>query len=668
MSLASLIVLFPLLGAVIAGLFCRSISARAAELLTSSLLVAAAVMSAIVFKQVGVDGAIIHEPWFDWFTSGPFAVNMGVKVDALTAVMLVVVTSVSAVVHIYSVGYMHEDPHRQRFMAYLSLFTFFMLMLVTADNFVQVFLGWEGVGLCSYLLIGFWFKKPEANAAAMKAFLVNRVGDIGFALGIFAIFVLFGSLEFATVFGKAPELKDATLTVFGTEWHGLTVICLLLFIGCMGKSAQLGLHTWLPDAMEGPTPVSALIHAATMVTAGVFLVARCSSLFELSPDALTVVTVIGATTAIFAATVGLVQNDIKRVIAYSTCSQLGYMFFACGVSAYSAGVFHLMTHAFFKALLFLGAGSVIHGLHHEQDMRFMGGVRKHMPVTYAYMWIGTLALAGIGIAGVGFAGYYSKDLILEAAYAAHHQPAAHYAFWLGLLAAFLTAFYSSRLMFLTFHGESRAKAHDHHAHDHHHDHTPHESPAVMLVPMMLLVLGALFAGAGGKALGMVDGDYAFWNGAVTALESQNSVEWAHHVPGWVPFAPLVLAVFGIALAYAFYVKCPSIPVKIAATFPRIYKFLLNKWYFDELYAFLFVRPAKALGRHLWRFWDVRVVDGLGPNGAAWLQLRLADVTARLQSGYVYHYAFAMLTGLVLFVSIFIVFRSTPGLLAGVLPW
>ena len=670
MGLASLLTLFPLAGALIAGLFCRVIPARIAEILTSSLLVASAVLAGIIFKQVGLDGTIIHEPWFAWIASGSFKADFGVRVDALTAMMLVVVTFVSSVVHIYSIGYMHEDPFRQRFMAYLSLFTFFMLMLVTADNFVQVFLGWEGVGLCSYLLIGFWFKKPEANAAAMKAFLVNRVGDIGFALGIFAIYVIFGALDFETVFANAPKFESTTMHFLGHDWHAMTVICLLLFIGCMGKSAQIGLHTWLPDAMEGPTPVSALIHAATMVTAGVFLVARCSPLFELSPTALTVVTIIGATTAIFAATIGLVQNDIKRVIAYSTCSQLGYMFFACGVSAYSAGVFHLMTHAFFKALLFLGAGSVIHGMHHEQDMRYMGGIRKEMPITYAFMWIGTLALAGIGFGGVGFAGYYSKDLILEAAYAATQQPAAHYAFWLGLLAAFLTAFYSARLMFMTFHGTRRANPHAHHdahnhaAHDHDHHahdvHHAHESPAIMLLPLVVLVLGAIFSGAIGKMFGMIDPEYKFWNGALKVLEENNSIEAAHHVPGWVGVAPLVLALIGIALAYLFYVKNTVIPARIAATFPHVYKFLLNKWYFDELYNAIFVRPAKALGRHLWRFWDMRVVDGLGPNGMAWVQVRFAGMTSRLQSGYVYHYAFVMLTGLVFLVSLFVVFRAAPG--------
>ncbi len=665
MGLASAIVLLPLLGGVIGGLFCRVLPARVVELLTSGLLIVAAILSAVVFKQVVLDQASLHEVWFEWFSSGRFHAAFGAHVDVLTAVMLIVVTSVSAVVHVYSLGYMHEDPHRQRFMAYLSLFTFFMLMLVTADNFVQVFLGWEGVGLASYLLIGFWFKKPEATKAAMKAFLVNRVGDIGFALGIFAIFVVFGSLQFSEVFARAPEFATAQLHFLGQDWHALTVICILLFIGAMGKSAQLGLHTWLPDAMEGPTPVSALIHAATMVTAGVFLVARCSPLFELSPTALTLVTIIGASTAIFAATVGLVQNDIKRVIAYSTCSQLGYMFFACGVSAYGAGVFHLMTHAFFKALLFLGAGSVIHGMHHEQDMRRMGGVKKYMPYTYAFMWIGTLALAGIGAGGIGFAGYYSKDLIIEAAYMAHQQPAHAYAFWMGLLAAFLTAFYSSRLMFMTFHGASRAEAADHHHATSHHaqHHTPHESPAVMLLPLVLLALGAIFAGAIGAHWGMNHGDMAFWNGAISVTEENNAIEHAHHAPLWVSYAPLVLALLGIGLAYVFYVKRTDLPGNAARLFPNLYRFFLNKWYFDELYDFLFVRPARRLGRHLWRFLDTRVIDGLGPNGAAWTQLGLARITSHLQSGYVYHYAFVMLSGVVLLISYFVVLRATGGM-----PW
>ncbi len=684
MGLASAVVLLPLFGALVGGLFCRVLGARTVELLTSGLLVLTAILAAITFKQVAIDQNLIHESWFEWIASGNFHASFGAHVDALTAVMLVVVTSVSAVVHLYSIGYMHEDPHRQRFMAYLSLFTFFMLMLVTADNFVQVFLGWEGVGLASYLLIGFWYKKPEANKAAMKAFLVNRVGDIGFALSIFAIFVLFGSLQFSEIFARAPELANAQMHFLGHDWHAMTVICLLLFIGACGKSAQIGLHTWLPDAMEGPTPVSALIHAATMVTAGVFLVARCSPLFELSPTALTVVTIVGATTAIFAATVGLVQNDIKRVIAYSTCSQLGYMFFACGISAYSAGIFHLMTHAFFKALLFLGAGSVIHGLHHEQDMRRMGGVRHAMPWTYAYMWIGTLALAGIGAAGVGFAGYYSKDLIIEAAYAAEHQPAHMYAFVMGLAAAFLTAFYSSRLMFMTFHGTSRADATGHHkvettapvhhhvhgahcdhahAHDAHDSHKAHESPAIMLLPLVVLALGALFAGAAGEHLGMAAPDLAFWNGAIHTLEDHNAIEHAHHAPLLVKYAALILALLGIGLAYIFYVKRTDLPGKVAATFPHLYRFFLNKWYFDELYDFLFVRPAKALGRFLWRFLDMRVVDGLGPNGLVWTQVRLAGITSRLQSGYIYHYAFVMLSGVVLLITFFVVMRATGGM-----PW
>lgn len=636
--MASYVVLLPLLGALIAGLGCRVLPARLAELITSFALLASAVIAGITFNEV----IFLKQPYqhiiAPWFESGLFKVEWSVTVDALTAVMLVVITWVSTVVHFYSIGYMHEDTSRQRFMAYLSLFTFFMLMLVTSNNFVQLFLGWEGVGLASYLLIGFWFKKPEANAAAMKAFLVNRVGDLGLALGIFTIFQIFGTLTFAEIFPVVGAHAADTFYFLGYEIHALTLVALLLFIGCMGKSAQLGLHTWLPDAMEGPTPVSALIHAATMVTAGVFLVARCSPIFELSPLALSVVTVVGACTAIFAATIGLVQNDIKRVIAYSTCSQLGYMFFACGVSAYSAGVFHLMTHAFFKALLFLGAGSVIHGMHHEQDMRNMGGLWKKLPVTYAFMWIGSLALAGIGFGGFGFAGYFSKDLILESAYASHAQYG-HLAYYLGVAGAFLTAFYSGRLMFMTFHGKTRA---DKHTFDH-----AHESPAIMLVPLVLLVAGAIGAGAIGVQMGIVDPSYEFWNGALFVLSEQNSIEHAHHVEHWVKYLPLGMAVGGLVLSWVFYMLAPGLPGFFTRTFKLIHTFFFRKWFFDELYDRLFVRTSIALGNHLWKFWDTVIVDGLGPNGMAWVQKRMGVRTSQSQTGYLYHYAFVMLVGLVL---------------------
>ncbi len=534
----SLIVFFPFLASLIVGLNTHRFSARTANVITCGAMVISAVMAGLVFldfelwagmgadawrESLGPQGLVRKEAVVQWIVSGDLGVNWTLRVDALTAVMLLVVTWVSAVVHLYSVGYMHDDPHPQRFMSYLSLFTFFMLMLVTADNFVQLFFGWEGVGLCSYLLINFWFKKPSANAAAIKAFVVNRVGDFGFALGIFAIFTLFGSVQFDTVFANAQGFADARLQFFGMEFHALTLIGVLLFIGCMGKSAQIGLHTWLPDAMEGPTPVSALIHAATMVTAGVFLLVRCSPLFEHAPDALALITVVGAITAFFAASVGLVQNDIKRVIAYSTCSQLGYMFIACGVGAYAAAMFHLMTHAFFKALLFLGAGSVIHGMSGEQDMRNMGGIWRKMPITYGYMWIGSLALAGLPF----FAGYYSKDMILEAAYAAS-SASARFAFAVGILAALMTAFYSWRLIFLTFHGKPRAtQGVMHHV---------HESPRIMLAPLLLLVAGSLLAGfIGYYHLGMVSGDSRFWQ---ASIGSHEAIEAAHHVPGWVGGLPV----------------------------------------------------------------------------------------------------------------------------------
>ncbi len=644
----SIIVFAPLIAALIVGANVRTMQPRTAQIITCGAMILAALCSGIVFMEFASAG-MSHGDWRDlfggagivhkvniasWINSGDFNVNWLLRVDALTAVMLVVVTWVSAVVHTYSVGYMSHDEHQPRFMAYLSLFTFFMLMLVTSDNLVQLFLGWEGVGLCSYLLIGFWFKKPSANAAAIKAFLVNRVGDFGFALGIFAVFVLFDSVQFDVIFGAAESKSMASMQFLGMEFHALTLICILLFIGAMGKSAQLGLHTWLPDAMEGPTPVSALIHAATMVTAGVFMVARCSPLFEHSETALMVVTIVGACTAFFAATVGLVQNDIKRVIAYSTCSQLGYMFFACGVGAYAAAIFHLMTHAFFKALLFLGAGSVIHGMSDEQDMRKMGGIWKLMPVTYGYMWVGSLALAGIPF----FAGYYSKDMILEAAYGAHGIGT--YAFWLGIAAAFMTAFYSWRLLFMTFHGKPRAsKEVMSHV---------HESPPIMLKPLLLLVFGSLFSGAMGYHMfGMVSPEGNFWQATIASHEA---LEHAHHVPGWVPVLPLIVGLAGIALAWYFYIVNTAAPAKLASRFAGVYRFLLNKWYFDELYDYLFVQPAKRFGTYLWKFWDVKIVDGLGPNGAAFVAQLSAARTSLLQTGYVYHYAFVMLLGFMAVIS------------------
>lgn len=658
------IVFLPLIGFFIAGVFGRLIGARASEIVTTTLLLVAAALSWVAFFQVGFGPGTTRVQVATWMASADLRVDWAFRVDTLTAVMLVVVNTVSSLVHLYSIGYMHEDPHRPRFFAYLSLFTFAMLMLVTSDNLVQMFFGWEGVGLASYLLIGFWYQKPSANAAAIKAFVVNRVGDFGFSLGIFLVFVLFGSVAFDSIFPKVSELTSQTFRFLGYDWNALTLTCLLLFMGAMGKSAQFLLHTWLPDAMEGPTPVSALIHAATMVTAGVFMVARLSPIFEYAPVALTVVVVIGATTAFFAATVGLVQNDIKRVIAYSTCSQLGYMFVALGVGAYSAGIFHLFTHAFFKALLFLGAGSVIHAMHHEQDMRNMGGLRKHIPLTAAAMTIGTLALTGFPL----FAGYFSKDAIIESAYAsvAHGGFASSYAFVLLVVAALMTSFYSWRLYFMTFEGKPRwaghghdAHGHDDHAHGHghddhahahddhghgHHGHTPHESPLSMLIPLAVLALGAVVAGFAFKEA-FIGHDYEhFWKAALFTAKDNHILHAMHEVPKWVVASPFVAMLTGFLLALYMYVRRPDVPGKLAAANPVLYRFLLNKWYFDEIYDFLFVRPAKWLGRFLWKKGDGFVIDGFGPDGVS---ARVVDVTnrvVRLQTGYVYHYAFAMLIG------------------------
>jgi NADH-quinone oxidoreductase subunit L len=635
----SAIVFLPLLGFLIAGLGGRWIGVRGAQFVTSGLLVVSAVLSIAAFPAVTFGGATEHVQIMTWIDSGAFESDWRLRIDALTAVMLVVVTSVSALVHIYSIGYMSHDPHQPRFFAYLSLFTFAMLMLVTADNFIQLFFGWEGVGLASYLLIGFWYQKPSANAAAIKAFVVNRVGDFGLILGISAIFLTIGSVEFDTVFKAIPQLADKSFMFLGYEVPTVTTICLLLFMGAMGKSAQFLLHTWLPDAMEGPTPVSALIHAATMVTAGVFLVARCSPIFEFSEVALTVVTVVGAITAFFAATVGLVQNDIKRVIAYSTCSQLGYMFVALGVGAYEVAMFHLFTHAFFKALLFLGSGSVIHAMSNEQDMRKMGGLYKLIPATYAMMIIGTLALTGFPFT----AGYFSKDAVIEAAYAGHN-PAHMFAFVLTVVAALLTSFYSWRLIFMTFHGKSRA---DHHTLEH-----VHESPLVMLVPLIILAIGALGAGIVFERFFIGEAHEAFWLEAIYRGASNHIMHAMHEVPGWVPIVPTIMMALGFAVSWLFYIARPDIPVSLARTQEPLYKFLLNKWYFDELYDWLFVRPAFWIGRLFWKQGDGRIIDGLGPDGVS---ARVIDVTrglVRLQSGYLYHYAFAMLLGVAALVTYF----------------
>ncbi len=613
---------------------------KVAQWFSCGAMLLSAVLAFLTFLDVVFAGNVGTTTLFTWISSGSLEISWALKMDTLSAVMLLTVTVTSSMIHIYSIGYMHHDNSIPRFMSYLSLFTFFMLMLVTADSLVQLFFGWEGVGLMSYLLIGFWYDKPSANAAAIKAFVVNRIGDFGFLLGIFAIFMLFDSVNMDVIFAAAPGKAGATLDVFGGEFHAMTVISLLLFIGAMGKSAQIFLHVWLPDAMEGPTPVSALIHAATMVTAGIFMVARMSPIFELSETALTVVTIVGGSTAIFAATVGCVQNDIKRVIAYSTCSQLGYMFFALGVSAYSAGVFHLTTHAYFKALLFLGSGSVIHAMSDEQDMRKMGGIWKSIPVTYAMMWIGSLALAGIP----PFAGYWSKDIVLEAAYGAG-SVAGGYAFWMGIAAAFLTAFYSWRLLLMTFHGKPRA---DEKVMAH-----VHESPKVMLVPLLVLGTGAIFAGYIGFEYFVGERASEFWGAAIFVLPEHSSLEAAHHVPGWVKHLPLVVGLAGIGLAFVMYKFVPGLPSMMACRFNGIYRFLLNKWYFDELYDKLFVRPAFRIGRGLWKGGDGDLIDGVGPDGFAAATINLARRASRLQSGYIYHYAFAMLAGVVVLITLYL---------------
>ncbi|WP_126975749.1 NADH-quinone oxidoreductase subunit L [Frigidibacter oleivorans] len=737
------IILFaPLVGAIVAGFGWRVISETGAQAVTTGLLFLACLLSWIVF--LGFDGETRHIHILDWIQSGSLATEWSIRLDRLTAIMLIVVTTVSALVHLYSWGYMahddnwgHHDHYKARFFAYLSFFTFAMLMLVTSDNLVQMFFGWEGVGVASYLLIGFYYRKASANAAAMKAFIVNRVGDFGFALGIFALFYLVDSIAMDDVFNAAPELAQTQLTFLWTDWNAANLIGVLLFIGAMGKSAQLFLHTWLPDAMEGPTPVSALIHAATMVTAGVFLVCRMSPLYEFAPQAKMFIIYLGATTAFFAATVGLVQNDIKRVIAYSTCSQLGYMFVAAGAGVYGAAMFHLLTHAFFKAMLFLGAGSVIHAMHHEQDMRNYGGLRRKIPLTFWAMMIGTLAITGVGIplTHIGFAGFLSKDAIIESAYAS----GVGYAFWLLVIAAMFTSFYSWRLMFLTFFGKPRG---DHHTHDH-----AHESPMVMLVPLGVLALGAVFsgmlwynsffgdhdrvtqffgmphhaeasegehAGAGeagtghaepapaetaaadtaatpevpaapageaapaetatadaapetaaadttaqGTAAPAADAGHATDEahatglgpvGAIYMAPDNHVMDEAHHAPVWVKVSPFVAMLIGLVTAWVFYIRDPAIPGRLAASQPVLYNFLLNKWYFDEVYDAIFVRPAKFLGGFLWKRGDGNVIDGSINGVAMGIVPFFTRLAGRAQSGYLFHYAFAMVIGIALLVT------------------
>jgi len=654
------IVFLPLLAAAIAGLGNRALGNVPAKVLTTGALFAACALSWPIFLGFVGHGAQPHVvPVLHWVQSGSLTFDWAFRVDTLTAVMLVVVTTVSALVHLYSWGYMDEDPDQPRFFAYLSLFTFAMLMLVTADNLVQMFFGWEGVGLASYLLIGFWFRKPSASAAAIKAFVVNRVGDLGFMLGIFGTFLVFNTVSIPEILVRAPAMAGSTIHFLGLEWDTMTILCVLLFIGAMGKSAQLGLHTWLPDAMEGPTPVSALIHAATMVTAGVFMVCRLSPMFQTSPMAMEVVTYVGAATLFFAATIGTTQWDIKRVIAYSTCSQLGYMFVAAGVGAPGAAMFHLFTHAFFKALLFLGAGSVIHAMHHEQDMRYYGNLRKQIPWTFWAMMMGTLAITGVGIVDViGFAGFYSKDSILEAAYASASQ-SGRFGFWMGISAALLTSFYSWRLVFLTFFGKARwdqsehiqhAVHDDHHGHGHHAKHDdgtagyhPHESPLAMLIPLVLLSLGAIAAGYVFTHAFISEGGGEFWRGSVAF--SEELIHHMHGVPEWVKWAPFTVMALGLVSAIYAYLINPGFPAKFAAAIRPVYLFLYNKWYFDELYNLIFVRPAFWFGEKFWKLGDIGLIDRFGPNGSAWAVLQGSRIASRLQTGYLYSYALVMLLGL-----------------------
>jgi NADH-quinone oxidoreductase subunit L len=703
--MATIILFAPLVGAILCGFGWRIIGEKAGQVLTTSLVFLAAILSWIVFLTF--DGETQHIHILNWIQSGSLSSEWSIRLDRMTAIMLVVVNSVSALVHLYSFGYMAHDEnwregehYKARFFAYLSFFTFAMLMLVTSDNLVQMFFGWEGVGVASYLLIGFYYRKPSANAAAIKAFVVNRVGDFGFALGIMALFFLTDSIRFDDVFAAAPALAETNLSFLWTEWNAANLIGVLLFIGAMGKSAQLILHTWLPDAMEGPTPVSALIHAATMVTAGVFLVCRMSPLYEYAPSATAFITVLGATTAFFAATVGLVQNDIKRVIAYSTCSQLGYMFVAAGVGVYPVAMFHLFTHAFFKAMLFLGAGSVIHATHHEQDMRNYGGLRKKIPLTFWAMMIGTLAITGVGIplTHFGFAGFLSKDAVIESAWVG-----SSYAYVLLVVAACFTSFYSWRLMFLTFYGTSRAHGHDAHGHGHdahghgsHGAHEPHESPMTMLIPLGALALGAVFSGmvwynsffgdeakmrawfgmeaaahgeaaAGDHATAPAEGEAAATEthdaapadaghaavapkGAIFLGPDNHVIHAAHQAPTWVKVSPFVAMLIGFLVAWLFYIKNPSLPGRLAAQQRPLYLFLLNKWYFDELYDWIFVRPAKWLGRFLWQKGDGNVIDGTINGVAMGIVPFFTRLAGRAQSGYIFHYAFAMVLGIVILVT------------------
>jgi NADH-quinone oxidoreductase subunit L len=620
------IVFLPLVGSVIAGFFGKSLGIKTTQILSSSLVSVSAILSLIIFYKVILFNYYNNLLVFNWISSGNFIVNWSINIDPLSSVMLVVVSLISAIIHFYSIGYMDHDPNKTRFMSYLSLFTFSMLTLVTADNFLQLFFGWEGVGLCSYLLIGFWYKKPSANSAAIKAFIVNRVGDFGFAIGIFLIFFHFGTLNYNEVFQLSSQLVKKEIIFLGIECNLITIICLLLFVGSMGKSAQILLHTWLPDAMEGPTPVSALIHAATMVTAGVFLVVRCSPIFEYSQVALDTVAVVGMITAVFAASVALVQNDIKKIIAYSTCSQLGYMFFAAGVGAYHVAIFHLFTHAFFKALLFLGSGCVIHSFKEEQDIRSMGGVWKKIPYTYTLMIIGTLALTGFPF----LSGYYSKDAIIEFAYLKGNL-IGYSASIVGILTALLTAIYSWRLIFKTFHGKYNYKKES--------IKSLHESSLIMLIPCSLLAIGAIATGFLFKEI-FIGHETNFWNNSILFLETIDH----SYVPTLLLIITPLLVIFAIPLSYYLFIKNEKFLNKLIVKFPKIYNFLVNKWYFDQLYNIVFVQTVKRLGLFLWKKGDINTIDRYGPDGLSKLVKTLSDKTINFQSGYLYHYAFVMLVG------------------------
>ena len=621
------ILFLPLIGSIV-GYLGKSITKYFAEISTSLCVGISAILSILVFWN-GIQNDIYgNYKIFEWISSGGFTANWSINIDPLSSVMLVVVTFVSSLVHIYSIGYMSHDPHKPRFMSYLSLFTFSMLALVVSDNFLQLFFGWEGVGLCSYLLIGFWFKKETANNAAIKAFIVNRIGDFGLAIAIFLIFFFYGTINFEEVFQTTSQLAQKKISFFGVESNLITLICVFLFIGAMGKSAQFLLHTWLPDAMEGPTPVSALIHAATMVTAGVFLVVRCSPIFEYSQVALSLVTIVGMITAIFAASVALVQNDIKKIVAYSTCSQLGYMFFAAGIGAYHVAMFHLFTHAFFKALLFLGAGSVIHALSDEQDIRNMGGVRKKLPYTYVFMLLGTLALTGFPF----LSGFYSKDAIIEFAYL-KNSSLGNYAATIGIITAFLTSIYSWRLFFKTFHGSYNNKK------------IPlketHESPVVMLIPLAFLSIGAIFSGYLFKSSFIGHHSNEFWNGSIFFL---NEIKHGA-IPVWFLLITPILVLISIPISFYLYILSPKILEDFKNTNLPLYNFLLNKWYIDELYEKVFVNPAKKVGSLFWKKGDVGIIDRFGPDGISKLVKTISNKTGRLQSGFIYDYAFVMLLGL-----------------------